>query len=67
VLSAFNVVISFASLIGLGLAGLVGDLIGVAPIFVISGAGMSFVFILAYFFPNISKLDKVGEPEPEDE
>ncbi|MDR2036144.1 MAG: MFS transporter [Coriobacteriales bacterium] len=63
VLSVFNSLISVASLIGLGLAGAVGDITGVAPIFVASGAGMFLVFVAAFFLPNIKKLDKLEEEE----
>ena len=63
VLSAFNSLVSIASLIGLALAGAVGDLTGVAPIFVISGAGMLLVFVATFFLPAIHRLDKLEEAE----
>jgi len=58
VLATFNSLTSLASLVGLGLAGAVGDITGVAPIFVFSGIGMFAVFVFALFFPSINKLDK---------
>ena len=65
VLSVFNSLLSIASLIGLGLAGAVGDITGVALIFVISGVGMFLVFIAAFFLPSVNKLDKLEVPEEE--
>jgi len=61
VLSVFNSLLSIAPLVGLALAGAVGDIIGVAPIFVISGVGMFVVFTITFFLPKIAKLDKAEE------
>ncbi|MCL2806711.1 MAG: MFS transporter [Coriobacteriia bacterium] len=63
VLSVFNSLLSVASLVGLGLAGAVGDIIGVAPIFVISGIGMFIVFAITFLLPKIAKLDKLGDED----
>ena len=57
VLSVFHSLLSLASLLGLGLAGLFGDITGVAFIFIASGAGMMLVFVATFFTPNIHKLD----------
>ncbi|MCL2530252.1 MAG: MFS transporter [Coriobacteriia bacterium] len=65
VLAAFNSLTSLASLIGLGFAGLVGDVIGVAPIFVISGIGMFLVACTAFSFASINKLDLKAKEEEE--
>ena len=58
VLSVFNSLISIASLVGLGLAGALGEITGVALIFIISGVGILLVFFVALFLPSINRLDK---------
>jgi len=63
VLSVFNSLLSITSLIGLALVGAVGDITGVALIFVFSGAGMLLAFGASFFLPAIHKLDKPEEPE----
>ena len=67
VLSVFNSLVSLASLLGLGLAGLFGDITGVAFIFIASGAGMMLVFVATFFTPNIHQLDSrmAGENQQE--
>ena len=67
VLSVFNSLISLASLVGLALAGIFGDITGVAFIFVASGAGMLLVFVASFYTANIHKLDLArAEKEPEE-
>jgi len=59
VLSVFNSLVSIASLVGLALAGVFGDITGVAFIFVASGIGMLLVFVASFFTPTIHRLDDV--------
>ena len=63
VLSVFNSLVSLASLLGLALAGVFGDITGVAFIFVASGLGMLLVFVASLFTPNIHKLDEIERTE----
>jgi len=63
VLSVFNSLVSLASLLGLALAGVFGDITGVALIFVASGIGMLLVFVASLFNPDVHKLDDFERAE----
>jgi DHA3 family macrolide efflux protein-like MFS transporter len=61
VLAVFGTLTSFASPVGLLIGGPVADVIGIAPLFAISGAGMIAVILTALFFPRIHQLDRAKE------
>jgi len=60
-LAVFNSLVSLASLAGLALAGVFGDITGVSFIFVASGIGMFLVFVASFFTTSIHKLDDLKE------
>jgi DHA3 family macrolide efflux protein-like MFS transporter len=65
VMAVFGALTSLASPIGLVISGPVADVIGVAPLFVASGALMLLIALAALFFPVINNLDHPKEaPTP---
>jgi zinc transporter ZupT len=57
-MAVFGTLTSFSAPIGLVVGGPLADAIGVAPLFVGSGAAMVAVVVVALFFPVIHSLDK---------
>jgi DHA3 family macrolide efflux protein-like MFS transporter len=64
VMAVFGTLMSFSAPIGLVVGGPLADAIGVAPLFIGSGAVMVAVVVVALFFPVIHSLDQGRTPSP---